>query len=323
MVELAIDLGGTAVKLGVFARDRGVESAEFPLDGGFDLGRVAEAADSLLGGRAPHGVAIAVPGIIDRAGRGLLVAHGKYVELRGVDLADWSRRSFGIDAVVENDARAALLGELEAESAQGERDAVLITLGTGIGTAAMVDGHLLRGVHGHAGVLSGHVTVDLDGPRCPCGNLGCAEALASTWALDRDLRGGDGGEGGGGRDHVTAGPELQQRVAEGGALGIRDLIETRHEPESAAMLDRYLRTWGAAIVTQCHAFDPSVVIVTGGVMRSRDAVLPALTEYVHEHLWSSAFRPRFVTPDEPELSVLRGLAALALDSATTRDANDA
>jgi glucokinase len=308
MVELAIDLGGTAVKLGAFESCRGVETAEFPVDGGFDLDRVAEAAAALLGGRRPRGVGIAVPGIVDPTGRGLLAAHGKYAGLRGVDLGDWSRSAFGVDPVVENDARAALLGELEAGSAQGERDAVLITLGTGIGTAAMIDGHLLRGAHGHAGVLSGHVTVDLGGPRCPCGNLGCAEALASTWALDRDLRSGE----------EAAGPGLRRRLAAARTLGIRDLIETRHEPESAAILERYLRIWGAVIVAQCHAFDPSVVVVTGGVMRSRDAVLPALAEYVHDHLWSSSFRPRFLTPDDPELSVLRGLAVLSLDSATTR-----
>lgn len=318
MVELAIDLGGTAVKLGVFGSGRGVETTEFPVGDGFDLDRVAVAADALLAGRRAKAVAIAVPGIVDPAGRSLLVAHGKYIGLRGVDLGEWSRFVFGVEAAVENDARAALLGELAAGSAAGERDAVLITLGTGIGTAAVIDGHVLRGAHGHAGVLSGHVTVDLDGPRCPCGNLGCAEALASTWALDRDLR-GDSIDG----PHVAVGPELRRRVAESSTLGIRDLIETRQEPESAAILDRYLRIWGAVIVAQCHAFDPSTVVVTGGVMRARDVVLPALAEYVHGHLWSSSFRPRFVTPDEPELSVLRGLAAIALDSATTRDANDA
>jgi glucokinase len=321
MVELAIDLGGTAVKLGVFESGQVLETSEFGITGGFDLDDVVEAANVLLSERSPMGVAIAVPGIVDPDGRRLLAAHGKYAELRDVDLGEWSRTTFGVESVVENDARAALLGELAAGSAQGERDAVLITLGTGIGTAAVIDGHVLRGAHGHAGVLSGHVTVDLDGPRCPCGNLGCAEALASTWALDRDLRGDGGSRGDSGR--VAVGPELQRRVGTAAPLGIRDLIETLYETESATILDRYLRIWGAVIVTQCHAFDPSVVVVTGGVMRARDTVLPALAEYVQEHLWSSSFRPRFVTPDEPELSVLRGLAALALDSATTRDANDA
>ena len=96
-------------------------------------------------------------------------------------------------------------------------------------------------------------------------------------------------------------------------LGIRDLVETRDEPESAAILDRYIRTWAAVIVTQCHAFDPDVVVVTGGVMRAADVILPALRDRVHADLWSSSFRPSFVTPDDPSTSVLRGLAALAHD----------
>lgn len=318
MVELAIDLGGTAVKLGVAEQGRDIQTAEFAVTDDFDLDRVARAADRLLAGRPVRGVGIAVPGIVDPAGRSLLAAHGKYAALHDVDLGAWSASAFGVEAVVENDARAALLGELARGSAQGVDDAVLITLGTGIGTAAAMGGSLLRGVHGHAAVLSGHVTVDLDGPRCPCGNIGCAEALASTWALDRDLRNGA----------IAAGPELLVRVADGRALGIRDLVETTHEPESAAILDRYLRVWAAVIVTQCHAFDPSVVIVDGGVMRSRETLLPTLRALVHEHLWSSSFRPRFVTPDEPALSVLRGLAALALESAPTgsaptRNADDA
>ena len=64
-------------------------------------------------------------------------------------------------------------------------------------------------------------------------------------------------------------------------------------------------------MTQCHAFDPDVVIVTGGVMRSADVILPALEYRVHGDLWSSSLRPPFVTPDDPATSVLRGLAALA------------
>jgi len=307
--EFALDLGGTAVKLGVFESGRAVATSEFAVMEGVDIDRLADLATRLLDGRSPDGVAIAVPGIVDPEGRRLVAAHGKYADLLGVDLAEWSAAAFGVEAIVENDARAALLGELEAGSARGTRDAVLITLGTGIGTAASIDGHLLRGANGHAGVLSGHVTVDLDGPGCPCGNLGCAEALASTWALERDIRSGS----------IAVGPELARRLESAGALGIRDLVDTLHEAESSAILDRYLRVWGAVIVGQCHAFDPSVVVVTGGVMRARDTVLPALISYVHEHLWSSSLRPRFVTPDEPELSVLRGLAVLALDPATQKE----
>ncbi|WP_022891545.1 ROK family protein [Agromyces subbeticus] len=310
MTQLTIDLGGTAVKLGVFDANRLLDSAELAAaDGRLVLDEVAAAADRMLRGARADGIAIAVPGIVDPESRRLVAAHGKYAALHGVDLAEWSHARFGVPAVVENDARAALIGEMSAGSAHGARDAVLIALGTGIGTAAAIDGRIIRGAHGHAGVLSGHVTVDLDGPRCPCGNLGCAEALASTWALGEAIA----------RRAVSIGPELARRLGAERAIGIRDLVETRNEPESAAVLERYVRVWGAVVVGQCHAFDPTVVVVTGGVMRSRDVVLPALVEYVHEHLWSSSFRPAFVTPEAPALSVLRGLAALALDSATARD----
>ncbi len=196
-------------------------------------------------------------------------------------------------------------------SARGARDAVLIVLGTGIGVAALLDGRVVRGRHGHAAILGGHITVDLDGPRCPCGNIGCAEALASTWALAAAAASGD----------LALGPELARRHADAGTIGIRDLVETRDEPESAAILDRYIRTWAAVIVTQCHAFDPEVVVVTGGAMRAADVLLPQLRDLVHADLWSSSFRPPFVTPDDPSTSVLRGLAALAHIS-TAKDGHD-
>ncbi|GAA1994615.1 ROK family protein [Microbacterium pumilum] len=304
MRTVAIDLGGTAVKLGVFESGRLVTHDEFAtVEGQIGLDEVAQRVESLLDGERAGAIGIAVPGVVDPQGSSLLAAHGKYAELHDLDLSAWSASRFGCPAVVENDARAALIGEITDGVARGSRDALLIVLGTGIGTAAIVDGRIIRGRRGHGAILGGHITLDLDGPRCPCGNIGCAEALASTWALAADAASG----------RLTLGRELASRLADPGTIGIRDLVETRHEAESAAILDRYLRTWSAVIVTQCHAFDPDVVIVTGGVMRSADVILPALEARVHADLWSSSFRPPLVTPDDPATSVLRGLAALADD----------
>jgi glucokinase len=304
MRTVAIDLGGSAAKLGVFESRSLVATDEFAaVDGQVGLDEVATRVEALLAGERPVAVGIAVPGVVDPEGSSLLAAHGKYAELHDLDLSAWSQARFGCPAVVENDARAALIGEIADGCAQGTRDAVLIVLGTGIGTAAVIDGRIVRGRHGHGAILGGHITVDLDGPRCPCGNIGCAEALASTWALTADAAAGD----------LALGPKLAARLAGRGAIGIRDLVETRDEPESAAILDRYIRTWAATVVTQCHVFDPEVVVVTGGVMRASDIILPALRDRVHADLWSSSFRPAFVTPDDPATSVLRGLAALADD----------
>jgi glucokinase len=303
----AIDFGGTAVKLGVFESRRLIAVEELPIvEGGVDLELVAGRLDALLGGPQPAALGIAVPGIIDATGSRLLAAHGKYADLHDVDLSAWSASRFGVGAAVENDARAALIGEVTDGSAQDARNAILFVLGTGIGTAAVVDGRVVRGSHGHGGILGGHVTVDLLGPRCACGNIGCAEALASTWALADHADAG----------RIELGPALAQRLAAAGAIGIRDLVETRDEGESASLLERFVAVWAAAIVTHCHAFDPEVVVVTGGVMRSAEVILPALRETVYGNLWSSSFRPPFVVPDDPSTSVLRGVAALAVDLAS-------
>ena len=84
---------------------------------------------------------------------------------------------------IENDARMALLGERHAGAAAGCDNVVMITLGTGIGGAAMIEGKLLRGKHAQAGCLGGHLPAKVGGRQCTCGAIGCLEAEASGWAL--------------------------------------------------------------------------------------------------------------------------------------------
>ena len=307
MATLCIDFGGTEIKLGLLAGPDFLATGALPNhDIELDQERVREAAEHLCQtvGQAISAVGIAVPGVVDRAHGSLVAAHGKYAYLQGRDLREWAAASFGVgtdDVVIENDARAALVGEVTYGCAAGATNAVLVTLGTGIGTAAIIEGRVLRGVHDHAGILGGHVTVDLDGPDCNCGNLGCAEAVASTWALQRDIS----------ADPALFASSTWSSCLAQGPVGIKDLIETREAPNSRVLFDRYLLAWGAAIVTLCHAYDPDIVIVSGGVMRSSHAVLTTLTAYVDAHLWSSSFRPDFVTPSTPQHSVLLGLSALA------------
>ena len=302
MTALCIDFGGTRIKLGVLDRGRILAATELANTGrASDLEAVVAAASTLSAAPGGHdGIGIALPGVVDRSRGALVAAHDKYGWATGLDLRDWAQAAFGAPALVENDARAALLGETAFGCAAGATDAVLLTLGTGIGTAAMMNGVLLRGARDHAGILGGHITVDLDGPPCNCGNIGCAEAVASTWALRRD---------------VDADPVLAAALSDDGVPadaadpGLKDLFEHASDPRVAPTVDRYLRAWSAAVVGLCHAYDPSAVIVSGGVMRSAGLVLPRLTDLVHAHLWSSSYRPPLVTPAAPEHSVLLGLSA--------------
>lgn len=292
-MELCIDFGGSEIKLGIVGRGALVRTTTVPVGEG-DLERAAEAATALIAAMpvAPTVAGIAVPGVVDRAAARLVKAHDKQPRLADLDLDAWAKRSFGLSAVVENDARAALVGEITTGSAAGATDAVLMTLGTGIGTAAVMDGVLLRGAHDHAGILGGHLTVDLDGGLCKCGNVGCAESIAGAWALRREL-----GERG---DAVTDVKELLAAAQAGDAA-------------AATLRDRAVRAWGACAVSLCHAYDPRVVILSGGILRAGAAVAAPIETYVYEHLWTSSHRPAFVIPDRPDLSVLRGLSVLATE----------
>ncbi|WP_226533593.1 ROK family protein [Microbacterium paraoxydans] len=279
-MELCIDFGGTEIKLALIDGGRVAASHSVRIEGTTaDLAAAATAAHRLLdeAHRPAEAVGIAVPGVVDPHSGRMLHANAKYDFLRDFDLSAWSVTEFGLPATVENDARAALIGETSSGSAPGERDAVLVTLGTGIGTAALIDGTPLRGRTGHAGILGGHLTVDLDGPLCPCGNVGCGEALASTRALP---------------DAVT----------------MSAVFTTEAHP---ALRARFLHVWGAVVTTLVHSYDPSVVILSGGILRAGDAVRAPIEAHVREHLWPSMTPPRFVVPPEPELAVARGLSVLA------------
>jgi glucokinase len=292
-MELCIDFGGSEIKLGVLDRGAPVAAATVPTGAG-DLEAAAAAATELIAASPvpPLAAGIAVPGVVDRAAGRLVKAHDKHPRLDGFDLVAWARTAFGLPAVIENDARAALVGETAAGSAAGARDAVLMTLGTGIGTAALMDGAVLRGAHDHAGILGGHLTVDLDAPPCNCGNVGCAESIAGAWALRRDL------------------------AARGDAVtDVEEMLAAAESGDAAAttLRDRAVRAWGATAVSLCHAYDPDVVILSGGIMRAGSAVASPIEAYVAAHLWTSSHRPSFVIPDRPDLSVLRGLSVLAAD----------
>ena len=225
-----------------------------------------------------------MPGVVDREGTRLIAAHGKYAYLSGVDLARWSVERFGVRATVENDARAALLGELAHGSAVGVRDAVLLVAGTGIGTAAVIDGQLLRGHSGHAGILGGHLTIDRAGDPCNCGNLGCAEVYGGSWSLPAGMT-------------------------------MAEVFSAAPDADGQRLAERVLQSWAITAVNLCHAYDPSVVILSGGAIELAGARIQQIEHHLHQHLWSSAPRPTVVVADDPTRSVVRGLAALTQTTA--------
>jgi len=109
-------------------------------------------------------------GLADPATGRVVSTNQKYDDATRIDLPEWCRRELGLSFMIENDARMALLGECYAGAAQGETDVVMVTLGTGIGGAVLMNGKVLRSKHILGGNLCGHIPVDFNGRRCTCGS---------------------------------------------------------------------------------------------------------------------------------------------------------
>ena len=125
-------------------------------------------------------VVLGFPGIVSARQKRVLATNAKFDDAVNLDLEGWFKKAFGLPFLIENDARLALLGEYGFGAAQGVQDAVMVTLGSGIGGAAMLNGRLLESRHGLAGTIGGHLPVVLNGELCSCGNRGCAETEGST-----------------------------------------------------------------------------------------------------------------------------------------------
>ncbi len=296
----ALDVGGSHLGCALVERGAIVARQTIPVPDARSwvaLTPAIEAAFVRMGGGA-DGLAIAFPALVDPLGpRVLSTPRGKYEDAVGFDFVRWARARLGVEVRLELDGRMSLLGERHAGALIGVDDAVLLAIGTGIGTAALIGGALVRGRSGQASVLGGHVTVSLDGPLCICGNIGCAEAEASTWALPR-LAAELGEAGAALRAAPVLDFETVFREARGGDTGA---IRVR---------DHCLHVWSVAALTMVHAFDPAVVLVTGGVLRAADEILPAIRAHIARHGWIARGAPQVVAGTLGSDAALLGAEAL-------------
>ena len=305
---LACDVGGTRIKLGVVRGARLLAQSEIDAEPGKGLAdalkRIAQVVSPLchkagVKRQALGGFGLSFPGIIEpRTGIILATPAGKFDDAKSLDASKLIENLLGLPAWVCNDANAALAGEWHFGAARGSRSTVMMTLGTGIGSAAIIDGVSLRGEHGQAGCLGGHLTVSLDGQNCPCGNIGCAESEASTWAVPAQAR-------------AHAGFSTS-RLARGKTLDYAAIFRAAARGDKVAidLRDRSLRVWAVTLVNLIHAYDPEVAVIGGGIMRSGKTILPALHNYVLKHAWTPWGRVKIIPAMLGNDAGLFGVASL-------------
>ena len=280
--SIGIDLGGTRIKLGLLQGNQLLEKRV--IDAKSDLGLQANlpgvelAIDEMLDNNALvaanlSGIGLSFPGLVDHTNKKIISTNKKYDDGPDLRLADWAGQKWNSRFYIDNDARMAAVGEWKFGAGRGSNDIVMVTIGTGIGSCAIIDGHLLRGKHFQAGCLGGHFTVQYQGNLCTCGNLGCVEAQASTWNIEQMVK----------NDANFADSELSlakkidfQSLFEVSARG--DELATRTKIEC-------MKIWSAGVINLIHAYDPEIVILGGGILNSKDEIVPFIQEAVSKHAW--------------------------------------
>ncbi len=283
---LGVDVGGTKVAVGPVDRT-GAQLAP-PL---FDSSRAVGTAAFINGLETtlrnaledfsefePEAIGLACAGTVDHE-HGLVLSSPN-LPLKDVALAGMLEKSLGIPVVLENDANAAILGEVVTGAAAGLRHVVMLTLGTGVGGALFLDGRLYRGASGGAGEL-GHVVVQADGLPCRCGNRGCLEMYASGSAMGRfaEVRAGD---------PETDPTGALSKLREHDRLTGREVSRLAREGDVGALgVVQELAGWlGIGLVGLTHIFDPEMIVVGGGVGELGELILGPAREFVRENAMS-------------------------------------
>lgn len=295
-LAIGVDVGGTKIAAGVVDENGTVlaqiRRATPARDADRTADTIAEIASALAAEYGANSIGIGAAGLVDEDRCTVLFAPN--LAWRNEPLGQRIGRATGLPTVVENDANAAGWGEARFGAARGASSAVILTVGTGIGGAIILNGELVRGTHGLAGEW-GHMVVRPDGRRCGCGLRGCWERYASGSALVADAR-----------ELATLDPARGACLLES-AGGRADQISGIHITAAARAGDpaaleclRNLGVWlGRGMAALAAAFDPDVFVLAGGVSEAGDLLRRPAQESFTSLLSARSFR------SEPEVRLAR------------------
>ncbi|WP_156290648.1 ROK family transcriptional regulator [Oceanobacillus salinisoli] len=211
------------------------------------------------------GIGIAMHGVVDvESGRSLIAPN---LNLRDIPIKDELSKEFDLTIKVENDARAMALGE-SWFGGHGDVDSmVAVNIGHGVGAGVVINGKLYHGSHDMAGEL-GHMTIDLHGDVCMCGNRGCLQTFVNGDAIVKRMK-----EQYNDVEEITA-KEIYERALQGEAACVQILGETGN-------------IIGIGLTNLIHLINPSKIVLGGGVMKSEKFLMPTILETIQDRALTS------------------------------------
>jgi glucokinase-like ROK family protein len=319
---LVADLGATSIDVAVMSLDGRIlghhdEPAEIEAGPARCLDRIDALFESLLStaeavpGRL-WGVGIGVPGPVE-FGSGRPISPPIMPGWDGYPIRERFADRYDAPVWVDNDVNLLALGESRSGVAAGHDNVVVVKVGTGIGAGIISDGHLHRGAQGSAGDV-GHIQV-VDDPLviCRCGNLGCLEAMAGGAALGRA-----------GAAAAAEGRSARLRVAldQHGTVTAEDVARAASfgDPVAVALLQSAGRRIGSMLASVVNFFNPSLVVIGGGVANSPDLFLASIRETVYRRSLPLATRDLLIQRSSlGGLAGVIGASSMVVDQLFSRD----
>jgi glucokinase len=314
---IAVDLGGTRFRVAVgTARGdlkwrvaRPTEVTRGPDAVLEDIyGAIDDALAAAGGPSAVSGIGVAAPGPLD-TWQGVILSPPNMPGWTCVPLKELLEGRFGLPVLVGNDANVATVGEHRFGAGRGFDDLVYLTVSTGIGGGVIAGGRLLLGARGFAAEL-GHMTIDMNGERCNCGNVGCLEALASGTAIARHAR-----------EAVAAGAPTSLGELTADDITSLSVTEAAYGGDQVAvdLLAAAGRALGVGVVNVAHLFNPSRVILGGGVSMNAGPIFwDAMLKVVQARTMMPALQSLEIVPAElGDDAGLVGCIALSTEAQAT------
>ena len=284
---IGIDLGGTNIKAGVVTDDFKIigkasvktncpRPAEEICD---DMAKVSLMAceDAGVPVDSIEWIGIGTPGIADNING--MIPYSNNLDFHDVPVRKYIQKHIDKPVYVANDANAAAYGEYVAGAAKGAKNAVCITLGTGVGAGVIVEGKILTGSNFAAAEL-GHMVIEVDGPQCTCGRKGCFEVFSSATGLIRMTK-----------EAAEADPSsvLNKYCTEhGGKYSARHAFNAMRagDKAGAAVVEKYCKYLAAGITNTINIFQPDILCIGGGVCNEGDPLLIPVQELVKTEVYT-------------------------------------
>ena len=207
-----------------------------------------------------------------------IIEYSNNLGFKNTPMVKYIQESIDKPVFIENDANAAAYGEFVAGAAKGAKNAVCITLGTGVGGGIIIDGKIYSGSN-FAGAEIGHTVIEVDGAQCSCGRKGCFEAYSSATGLIRMTK-----------EAIEEHPDsiMAKSAEEKGKVTARTSFDCMRagDPYAKVVVDKYIKYLAAGITNTINIFQPDILCIGGGVCNEGDPLLLPMKELVAKEVYT-------------------------------------